>query len=464
MRVLFTTWAWPAHYQPMVPLAWALRAAGHEVRMTSQPELLATMRGSGLPCTAIGRDLDVAAAYRTAWTLAGRAGPASRPAADTQAGGRIDPRTDRRIEPLVDRARRPSGDRSAVRLTDRLADQWGEGVDPPPAWRMLRTLEDETIAMFGALWRNSPVPEPSRTSLWGEVAEAMTDGLLALARSWRPDLIVYDPLTYAGPLVATLLGIPAVRSLFGPDVTYFLTGLRLGPLLERFGLTESELDLLGTATVDPCPPGVQFADAIVPTRRIRTRYVPYPGLAEVPAWLPDRPPRHRICLTWGTTIHRTIGGRAFLPDEVLTGVATLAEERDAELVLAITASQRTLLPPDLPPNVRVLESVPMDVLLPTCQAIVHQSGGGSMLTALRHGLPQLVLPPVFDQGVNAYQLVAAGAGIARPAAGVTAAQMVADGHELLDNPAYRTAARRVQQEMRELPPPAEAVAELAALA
>ncbi|HZN74657.1 MAG TPA: glycosyl transferase family 28, partial [Micromonosporaceae bacterium] len=47
MRVLFTTFAWPSHYFPMVPLAWALQAAGHEVRMTSQPELLPTMRRSG---------------------------------------------------------------------------------------------------------------------------------------------------------------------------------------------------------------------------------------------------------------------------------------------------------------------------------------------------------------------------------------------------------------------------------
>src|SRR5688572_28667204 len=64
MRVLFTTWAWPAHYLPMVPLAWALRAAGHEVRMASQPELLPVMRESGLPSTVVGHDVDIAAAYR----------------------------------------------------------------------------------------------------------------------------------------------------------------------------------------------------------------------------------------------------------------------------------------------------------------------------------------------------------------------------------------------------------------
>ncbi len=453
MRVLFTTWAWPTHYQPMVPLAWALRAAGHEVRMTSQPELLATMRGSGLPCTAIGRDVDIAGVYLAASARVGRTGPATARAADGVAGSGADQSGGPRLD-------RPP---HSVRLTDRLAGTV-DRADPPASFRMLRGLEDETALLFRAFPRPDGAARRPTLLLWGEVADAVADGLLALARSWRPDLIVYDPLTYAGPLVATLLGIPAVRSLFGPDVTYFLTGARLGPLLDRFGLGEDDVDVRGAATVDPCPPSLQFADAIVPTRRIRTRYVPYPGLAEVPAWLPDQPTRHRICLTWGTSIHRMLGADAFLPGDILAGAAKLADERDAELVLAITANQRTLLPPDLPPNVRVLESVPLDALLPTCQALIHQGGAGTTLTALRHGLPQLVLPLIFDQGVNAYQLVAAGAGLTRAAAGLSTTQLLADGHELLDNPAYRTAARRVQQEMRELPPPAEAVAELAALA
>jgi len=66
MRVLFTTWAWPSHYQPLVPLAWALRAAGHEVRMTSQPSLMSTMLASGLPATAVGTDIDLASIHRAA--------------------------------------------------------------------------------------------------------------------------------------------------------------------------------------------------------------------------------------------------------------------------------------------------------------------------------------------------------------------------------------------------------------
>jgi UDP:flavonoid glycosyltransferase YjiC (YdhE family) len=388
MRVLFTTWAWPSHYFPMVPLAWALRAAGHEVLMASQPDLLPTMRASGLPCTRVGRDLDVVAVYRAGTervTLAGR-----------------------------------------------------ETVKPS---------------------------RRSRLSLYVELALAMADDLLALARSWRPDLIVYDPLTYAGPLVAKSIGVPAARNLFGPDLTSFtkMTGDVPGwsALLQRFGL--NDLDLLGVATIDPCPPGLQYPDTVAPTARIHTRYIPYNGLSLVPIALPDRSHRERICLTWGTSIHRLLGQQAFLPGHILRTCARLAEERDAELVLAVTANQRRLIP-DPPPNVRIVESVPLNVLLSTCSALVHQGGAGTMLTALNHALPQLVLPQIFDESANAYQLTATGAGLTHPAPDLTPTDLVTAAGDLLDNPAHRDAARRLQREMHHQPAPADTVTRLAQLA
>ncbi|HEY8374624.1 MAG TPA: nucleotide disphospho-sugar-binding domain-containing protein [Pseudonocardiaceae bacterium] len=58
MRVLFTTWAWPSHLYAMVPLAWACRAAGHEVLVASQPGLLDEIVRTGLPAAAVGQDVD----------------------------------------------------------------------------------------------------------------------------------------------------------------------------------------------------------------------------------------------------------------------------------------------------------------------------------------------------------------------------------------------------------------------
>ncbi|MFM9368695.1 nucleotide disphospho-sugar-binding domain-containing protein [Streptomyces sp. Da 82-17] len=56
MRVLFTSWAWPTHYHHMVPLAWALRAAGHDVRAAVPPSLTGVVAASGIPAVAVGHD------------------------------------------------------------------------------------------------------------------------------------------------------------------------------------------------------------------------------------------------------------------------------------------------------------------------------------------------------------------------------------------------------------------------
>ena len=40
MRILFASIAEKTHFLGMVPLAWALQTAGHEVRVASQPEMV----------------------------------------------------------------------------------------------------------------------------------------------------------------------------------------------------------------------------------------------------------------------------------------------------------------------------------------------------------------------------------------------------------------------------------------
>lgn len=49
MRVLFTTAPLPGHLYPMVPLAWALRAAGHQVLVAAPENFSETVVATGLP-------------------------------------------------------------------------------------------------------------------------------------------------------------------------------------------------------------------------------------------------------------------------------------------------------------------------------------------------------------------------------------------------------------------------------
>ncbi|KAK1179453.1 DUF1205 domain-containing protein [Streptomyces sp. NBS 14/10] len=54
MRVLMTTTPSPSHLAPMIPLAWALRAAGHEVLVMGQPDIQKTAHAAGLTSVSVG--------------------------------------------------------------------------------------------------------------------------------------------------------------------------------------------------------------------------------------------------------------------------------------------------------------------------------------------------------------------------------------------------------------------------
>jgi len=382
MRVLFTTFAWPSHYFPMVPLAWACRAAGHEVRMASQPELADLMRRSGLPYVTVGSDVDVVGRHRAEMAAA----PPAR--------------------------------------------------DPKPPWEWDEERRRRVIRGLG---------------LFVDLALAMADDLIAFARAWRPDVIVHDPFTYAGPLAARLIGVPSVRNLFGLDISLDLEAQALPPLLDRYGL--SELRINGDLTFNPCPPSLQFP-VTAPTRNVR--YVPYNGLSAIPRWIPQPPPRGpRVCLTWGTSTTR-LGENytSWLPRlmDALRGL-------DVEVVAAVTAADRARLG-ETSGRVQIAELVPMQVLLPGCAAVVHQGGAGTTLTSLLHGLPQLIIAQIADQVVNASRVAETGAG--RCLIGEEAsADLVRDAvSEILDAPGYGAAAGRLRDEMLAQDTPATLVSAL----
>jgi UDP:flavonoid glycosyltransferase YjiC (YdhE family) len=394
MRVLMCCWAWDSHYLPLVPLGWALRASGHDVRVASQPSLARVITDSGLVAVPTGPDLDHTEVHRRVMRGLGLTAVPDAP----PAGGSTD------------------------------------GWSPTARERLRR--------VFGVFTAYS---------------EAMLDDLYAYARSWRPDLVVFDPTTYAAPLVASALGIPAVRHTHGVDVTHQAREVMpelLAPLAERLGL--DDIDIAGVATVDPCPPSIQIPSDL---RRLPVRYIPYNGPAVLPSWLREPPAaKRRVCVTWGTSTTRIAGADLFAPPMVVAAL----RDMEVEVVVVLRAADvATFGPP--PPGVRVIESLPLHLLLPTCQAVVHQGGNGTLLTAAWHGLPQLALPQLPDQAFHVGQLVTAGGAIALNRDQSTGPAVRAAVGSLLTDPGYGAAAGRLHAEMLATPPPADILPDLAAL-
>jgi len=387
MRVMVASWGWTTHYLPMVPLAWAFRVAGHEVTVATQPNLVPTVRGSGLPAIPVGHDFATA-------ELEGR---------------------------FLRRASPP----------DR----------PPMEWEELRAYGPRNVGLYVA------------------VAGIMLDDLLAAARAWRPDLIVFEPSCYAAPIVAAVLGIPAVRHTWGVDYTYLGREFEpeaLAELVARAGLTEVET--LGAVTVDPCPPSLQVPPTQrvpVPVDRMPMRYVPYNNRGVAPAWLAAPSARPRILVIWG------VSSALWDPRLDIGGWATRAlADLDVEVVL-LTAGE---IDPDLAalPNVRVARNVALNEVAAGCDLIVSHGGLGTLLTAMVTGVPQLILPQTGDRVLNARRLAATGAGDFAFTSECDEDELRRRAARILAGPVYAASARVLAREADALPAPDRVVRDLAA--
>ncbi|MCD0485140.1 DUF1205 domain-containing protein [Streptacidiphilus sp. ASG 303] len=292
------------------------------------------------------------------------------------------------------------------------------------------------------------------------VAEAMVDDLVAFGRWWRPDVVVHDSLCLAGPVAAAVLGVPAAAHVAGsPAVMRIECGDLAGDphpdylrLFERFG-TAPRPD--PRYWIDPCPPGLRL-----PFRGERTpmRFVPYNGPGVSPEWLTRPAERPRVCVTGGAAGSKYgAGAISGLFRGVLEAVAGLG----AEPVLAVTRAQREALGA-LPPETRVVESLPFRMLFPACRAVVHHGGSGTSLTALAAGLPQLVLPQAPVLAELARSVEGQGAGLVLDAAGQQDPALLRGAvAALLDDPGPADGAARIGREIAGMPAPASLVPLLA---
>ncbi|MFH8571831.1 nucleotide disphospho-sugar-binding domain-containing protein [Streptomyces sp. NPDC017993] len=303
-------------------------------------------------------------------------------------------------------------------------------------------------------WPMGPLdwPEERRLS-WGSqligLADSLADDVVAFARAWRPDLVVYDIGAVAGLVGAAAAGVPAVGfSWCQPVGLYFLDEKEVPPaylrMFQRFGLEPR----IGTDTwIDPCPPALRRPSRVP---RVPVRYTPYNGPGEVPDWLLRTSGRPRVCVTGGITTTNFNDRQPQLLDE-LAGL-------DAEVLLAVKDLDTGGRP--LPDNVRPTGWVPLGVLLQGCRALVHHGGAGSGMTGLAHGIPQIVVPETDDntQWLWGDLMADSGAGInldrsrqAEP--GALAAAVTA----VLEDPGHTERARAIQAEIQAMPAPAELV-------
>ncbi|MCQ6556766.1 DUF1205 domain-containing protein [Streptomyces sp. C10-9-1] len=289
-------------------------------------------------------------------------------------------------------------------------------------------------------------------ALFARVSGVMVDGALAAARDWSPDLVVAPPLQGAGRLLAAALRVPLVE----PRLGSYDSGSRLHTLLRagmephwaRHGVTGGPPATVPLTTLPPSLAARLPEDRRTPAAR-PLRHVPYNGGAVLPDWLREPPRLPRIAVTLGT-IEARWGGIA-----ILGPLMEAARGLEAEFVVTLGGGDPALLS-DVPPNVRLVDWVPLDLLLDGCDAIIHHGGSGTMLTAAAAGLPQCVIPRGSYQQTGADLLPARGIGIVAEPGTLGAAEC----RTLLKDGRLRENARQVRSELLAMPTPAETVGRL----
>ncbi len=93
-------------------------------------------------------------------------------------------------------------------------------------------------------------------------------------------------------------------------------------------------------------------------------------------------------------------------------------------------------------HVKVVGQVNYATIFPTCRAVVHHGGAGTLAACLRAGVPQLILWTLLDQPLSAAQLKRLKVGAGRRFSTTTATSLVTDLRRIL-GPEYSAQAREV---------------------
>lgn len=294
----------------------------------------------------------------------------------------------------------------------------------------------------------------------GDGARSRSSGMIALASEWRPDVIVCDEVDFGSMIAAERLGLPyasvvvlAAGGLIRPDVV----AETLDEVRAEHGLApDPGLEALSRHLVfSPAP--TSFRDPAHPLPRTAHAvkvFSPEP-MAATPdrPWPTTRPNEPATYVTLGTIFNLESGD---LFQRVLTGL----REHPGDVVVTVGTDFDPAEFGPQPPNIHIERFLPQAAVLPHVEVVVSHGGSGSVLGALAHGRPMVLIAMGADQPWNAARCAALGVARVLDPVRATPGDIRDAVREVLTEPSFRQAAERLRDEMLRMPEPAEAVTAL----
>lgn len=284
-------------------------------------------------------------------------------------------------------------------------------------------------------------------------ARRMAAAVPEVLEDFRPDLVLRDETDLGTTIAAERADVPVATHLVlasGMLVRPELVAPRLDVVRAEHGLDPDPglTRLTSGVVLSDVAPGFRCPGSPLQVAPFHYRSATAP---------PRRAPTERAgaYVTLGTIFNK---GSGDLFERLLAGL----RELDADVLVTIG---RELDPADLgvqPAHVRVERFVPQADVLPTVDLVVSHAGSGSLMAALAHGLPSLLLPLGADQPHNADRALELGLAAVLDAATCQPGAIASAAEDVLADVAVRERCRAVADDMRGLPDAAAAVAALEA--
>ncbi len=286
---------------------------------------------------------------------------------------------------------------------------------------------------------------------------------MALCAEWQPDVLVCDETDFGGMVAAERLGLPYATVLVmaaGSFVRAEVIGEALNELRAGHGLPpDPELTMLSRYLVlSPFPPS--YRDPAYPLPATAHTFRP-PTIGatgdSAPDWSSVLPGAPVVYFTLGTIFNMESGD---LFGRVLAGL------RELPVNIIVTVG-RHIDPAEFgpqPANLHIEQYIPQAAILPHCSLVISHGGSGSVLGALAHGLPSVLIPMGADQPLNAARCADLGLGRMLDPIEATPESVREAVSVVLADPSYRQAAERMRDEIAAMPGPEQAVTLLERLA
>lgn len=295
----------------------------------------------------------------------------------------------------------------------------------------------------------------------GVTAERMAEDVMTLAARWPFDLVVRETMEYGGYLAAEKLGLPHAVVQTTPHRPSVLPSIRepLSGHRARLGLPpDPDLTSLTRYLHLSVRPGSLQGTPLAPNSHSYSAPVfDRPVTHAAPAWVDGPMTSPVVFATLGTVANQYDEG-------LLTTMLDAARPLAGTLILAVGPDMDPVTFGHQPDHVHIERYVPQSLVFSRCDLVISHGGSGTMMAALAHGLPMVVIPLAADQPINAAMIADRGIGVV-VGPGERTVEAIAEAiRTVFGQPSYRRNAERVRDEMAALPGLAYAVGLLERLA